>query len=284
VSLGENGWIQKDMGNGLKLRFGQFKPLFTREESVSSRRLQAVERSQVNTQFTAGTAQGVQGLYEADRWRIAGALIDGANTANTSWSNEDNEYAFTGRFEFLVSGDWKAMEDNVGFRGGPGALMLAAGVLFQNQEYGTGNNLPLPDFNNAEVQNLTLTADATWKMAGASLAGEVFYRDLSTDATGAELDQFGVVISGGYFIREDVELYAMYEWGELDIPGQSDLSILTVGFTKYFNQHNLKWQNDIGYGFNAVASSWAADSAGWRADAAGEDGQFVVRSQFQLLF
>ena len=35
-----------------------------------------VERSQVNTQFTAGTAQGVQALYEADKWRVACDLLD----------------------------------------------------------------------------------------------------------------------------------------------------------------------------------------------------------------
>ncbi len=275
-SLGENGWIQKDLGNGFKLRFGQYKPLFTREDSISSRRLQEVERSQVNTQFTAGTAQGVQALYEADKWRVAGSLIDGANTGNTAWSVEDNEYAFTGRFEYLAMGDWKAVEDDVGFRGGPAALMFGVGALYQQEESGT--------INNAEVQNFTLTGDVTWKMSGASLAGEFYYRDLSTDATNAELDQYGVVVTGGYFVREDIELYARYEWGTLDIPGEADLSILTVGFTKYFNKHNLKWQNDIGYGFNPVSSGWAVDSSGWRVDAPGEEGQIVVRSQFQLLF
>ena len=98
----------------------------------------------------------------------------------------------------------------------------------------------------------------------------VFYRHLSTDATSTELDQYGIVISGGYFVREDIELYTLYEWGTLDIASHSDLSVLTVGFTKYFNKHNLKWQNDIGYGFNPVSSGWEVDSAGWRADAPGE--------------
>jgi hypothetical protein len=284
-SLGENGWIQKDMGNGLRLRFGQFKPLFAREESISSRRLQGVERSQINTQFTAGTAQGVQAMYETDRWRINGAVIDGTGTGNTAWSAEDTEYALTARGEFIAIGDWKAVEDDIGWRGGAAALMFGAGALWQRAEFGTGSNLPPPDFNNAEVENLTLTADATWKMSSFSLSAAGFYRRLSTEVAGAvDLDQYGVVVRGGFFVQDDFEIYAMHEWGDLDIAGIDDLSVITVGATKYFAKHNLKWQNDIGFGLNSVAANWAVDAAGWRADAADEDGQIVVRSQFQLLF
>jgi hypothetical protein len=285
VSLGENGWVQKDLGNGLRIRFGQMKPAFLREENISSRRLQGIERSQVNTQFTAGVAQGVQAMYETDRWRVNGAMIDGAGTGNTAWSAEDTEYAFTTRGEFIAMGDWKAIEDDIGWTGGTAALMFGAGALWQRSEFGTGSNLPPPDFNNAEVKNLTLTGDATWKMSGFSLAAAGFYRRLSTEvAGGVDLDQYGVVIRGGFFVQDDLEIYAMYEWGDLDIAGIDDLSVITIGATKYFAKHNLKWQNDIGFGLNSVAANWAIDGAGWRADAADDDGQIVVRSQFQLLF
>lgn len=272
-TLGENGWIQKTLGD-VKLRFGQFKPLFSREENVSSRRLLAVERSLVNSEFTVGTAQGLQALYQQDKWRVAGSVIDGANTGNTSWSAEDSEYAFTGRLEFLPMGDWKSVEDNVGFRGTEQALLLGAAILFQEDEAGTPAD---------EQQNITVTADVTYKNSGWDLMGEFFYRNLSSDSSD-DLDQYGAVFTGGYFVTDDIELYVMYQWGSSDIDGDSDLSVLTVGFTKFFNKHQLKWQNDIGYGFNAVASTWANDGAGWRTDAPDEDGQVVIRSQFQLLF
>jgi hypothetical protein len=284
VALGENGWIQKDMGNGLLLRFGQFKPYFTREEMISSKRLQGIERSQINTQFTAGTAQGVQAAYETDKWRLAGAFIDGANTLNTSWSNEDTEFAFTGRGEYIFSGDRKTFDDDNGWRSSEGGFMVAGGVMYSKQEYGTGSGLPPPDFNNAEGEALTFTADATWKANGWSVAGAAFYRMLDVDATDLDLDQTAFVLRGGYFFQDDLEIYAMYEWGDLDIDGVENLSVITVGVSKFFNKHNLKWQSDIGYGFNAVASAWAVDSAGWRADSGDNDGQIVIRSQFQLLF
>jgi hypothetical protein len=42
---------------------------------------------------------------------------------------------------------------------------------------------------------------------------------------------------------------------------------------------------DIGYSINGVGSFYANPTgSGWRADAAGEDGQIVVRGQFELNF
>jgi hypothetical protein len=172
-------------------------------------------------------------------------------------------------------GKWADVADNVGFRGTEQALLLGAAVLYQKQESGTPTD---------EQQNLTFTADASYKNSGFDLMGEFFYRNLSSDTPGPDLDQYGLVFTAGYFVREDLELYLMYQWGSLDIEGDEDLSVLTVGFTKFYNKHNLKWQSDIGYGFNAVASGWATDGAGWRTDAPDEDGQIVIRTQFQLLF
>jgi hypothetical protein len=283
-SLAENGWMQKDLGNGFKIMFGQFKPKFLREEGISSRRLQGVERSQVNTKFSAGTSQGVQAIYEQEKFRLFGAFIDGAGTSNTAWSVEDTEYAFTGRGEVVLIGDLPSTADDIGFRDMQTALLLGGGVLWQRAEFGTGSNQPAPDFNNSELETLTVTGDITFKTGGGSIAGAVIYRMLDTDATGAEADQVAFVARGGFFVTDDIELYGMYEWGDLDTSGVEDLSVLTVGVTKYFAKHDLKWQSDIGFGFNEVQSDWAVDSAGWRADGVDQDGQLVIRSQFQLLF
>ena len=198
---------------------------------------------------------------------------------------EDTEYAFTGRAEWLAVGsDWKNVDDYNAFRGGETAVLLGAAITYQNAEYGTGANLPPPDFNNAEVENLGLSADAAAKFDGFSAAISLIYRNLQADETGAELEQLALVIQGGVFLTEDLELAARYEWGDLDLAGVEDLSVVTIGINKYWAGHNLKWQNDIGYAFNAVASNWATDTAGWRGDAPDESGQIVVRSQIQLLF
>jgi hypothetical protein len=289
VQLGENVWVQKDFGGGFVIRAGQFKPFYLREENVSSRRLLAVERSNVNTAFTAGIAQGVQAMYTTPNWRIAASYIDGFNTGNnTPYSAEDQEFAFTGRTEFLAWGDWKAIEDDNAFRDGTPALMFGLAGSFQRGEFGTGNNTPPPNFNNNEMDQAGGSADVTWKLQGFSLSGILIYQNQSS-TDGARVpfnfDQWGAVLRGGLFVTDDVELYAVYEWGDYDQPNQSNLSTLTAGFNWFFHKNDIKWSTDIGYGFNPVAAPWVGSGgSGWRVDAPGEDGQIVFRSQIQLLF
>ncbi len=282
VQAEDNAWVQKDFGNGMKVKFGQFKVPYTREEILSSTRLFAVERSLVNSFFTAGTGQGVQVAYEADRWRLAGWFGDGANSRNTAWSVEDTEFALAGRFEYLAMGpDWKSNDQYDGFRGTDPSLLLGVAVFAQQAEYGTGNNLPLPDFNNNEVTNYGITADATYLANSWSVAGALFLRKLDPKV-GSSLDQVGFNVRGGYFLNEHWELYGQYEWADADISGVEELSVLTFGVNRYFDKHNLKWQTDVGYSFDTMAANFAQDGSGWLPDT--DEGEVVFRSQFQLLF
>lgn len=284
---GENLWMQKDFGGGFSLRVGQFKPNYLREENVSARYLPGIERSQMNGAFTAGVAQGVQAAYQQDSWRAHVAIIDGFNTGGTGWSVEDNEFAATARVEFLPMGTWKSANDDTGFRGTENTLLFGLAGSYQKAEYGTGTNGAPPDFNNSEVEDVGLTADALFKSSGWSIAGSLVYRMLESDSTvvtPVDRDQIAFNVRGGFFLTDDIEIYGLYEWGDLDITSVSELSTLTIGVNKYFDRHNLKWSSDIGFGFNPVASQWAQSGNGWRADTAGEDGQVVFRTQLQLLF
>lgn len=281
--------VQKDFGNGWKVKFGQMKAPFMREELLSSKRMLLVERSLINSTFSAGNVQGVQLVWGNDKFNFAAMFHDGNGSANTAWSMEDTEFAFSARGEWLVDGTWKQFQDYSGFRGDDFGVLLGAAVNYSKAEYGTGMNLipPPPDFNNAEVENLSFTIDATVDFSGASIAAVFVYRNLQTDtgtAADYDLDQVGFFIRGGYFVAETWEVFGQYEWADLDMPGVPDLSVLTFGVTKYWDKHNLKWTTDIGFGLNEVYTTFASDGAGWRADSAGQDGQVVIRSQFQLLF
>lgn len=293
ITEGENVWLSKDFGSGFKMKVGQFKAPFTREELIPATQLKAVERSLVNSKFGTGVVQGVMGSYEAEMWRVSAAVMDGYGSASyntggiSGFDGEDQEFSGAARLEFLPIGAWKTVGNDTGFRGTETALLFGAAAAYQKSEYGTGTNGAPPDFNNNEADDFRATIDATFKTDGFSIAAAAVYRSLQTDDTvlaPVDRDQWGIVARAGFFVTDDIEIFGVYEWGELDTTGVSDLSTLTLGFTKYFDQHNLKWTNDIGYGFNTVASDWASASAGWRADTAGEDGQIVFRSQFQLLF
>jgi hypothetical protein len=275
-ALGENVWVQKDLGDGWKVLAGQFKPQYLREETISSRRLQTLERSLVNSKFTVVTTQGVQVSYETDMWRVFGSFNDGRASGGAPWDTEDTEYAFTARAEWLAQGAWGHVTHDVAFPDLDPAILVGGALLYQEDEFGTSTN-------NAEAERLGLTADVTFKLERGSVSGAFVYEDVST-AAGADMSQIAFLVRGGYFVADDIEVYGAYEWGDLDTAGVEDLSIVTVGATKYFKGHSLKWTTDVGFALDEVSASWATAGAGWRADSPGEDGQIVIRSQLQLLF
>jgi len=281
----DEAFITKDLGNGSKFRFGQFKTPFLREELVSSSRQMAVERSLVNEEFNQDRSQGVEYSYAADQWRLAVAFTDGffpggVGTDNTPWQAEDTEYAFTGRFEFMLVGDdWKAFDDFEGWTGGETGILLGAAAHYQVGEYGTAT----PP-GTGEVEALHLTADVTAKFDRFGLFAAVVYRNLDADDAATDVDQLGFLVQAGFFLTEEWELFGRYEFGDSDIDGDEDLSVITVGVNKYWDKHNLKWQTDVGFGLDEVSSTWATSSAGYRTDPADSDGQVVIRSQVQLLF
>ncbi len=296
VGLEDAGWIQKDFGNGWKVRAGQMKAPYLREELLSSTRLMAIERSLVNSIFTAGTVQGIQVLWEGDTVHAAAMFHDGPGSANTPWQIEDTEGAVSARVEWLASGDWKNVADYNSFKDEGSSMIFGGAVDYSVQEFGTGS--AAPTFNNAEIENLGLTADATVDFGGVNVSGAIMYRQLNMPGAAASIDQLGVLIRGGVFVTDDLEIYGQYEWADSDIAGLSDLSVVTVGVTKYWAKHQLKWQTDVGIGLDAVMAGAAINGgsmapwltagglngAGWRADAAGMNNQITVRTQIQLLF
>ena len=62
------------------------------------------------------------------------------------------------------------------------------------------------------------------------------------------------------------------------------LSVITVGVNWFIAREAIKLTADLGYGFKEVGEFWEDSGAGWLEDRPGENGQVVLRSQFQLLF
>jgi hypothetical protein len=270
----DEAYITKDMGNGMKVRMGQFKPPFMREELISSSRQLAVERSLVNEEFNQDRAQGIEAQWAGDAFRVTAAYSDGFASDNTGWQMEDTEWgAVTARGEWLAMGDWKAIDEFQGWKGGESALMVGAAAQYQVTEFGT--------LTTGETDFFGLTADVTYKGNGFGVFASGVYRMLDPHDGGSSIDSWGIVIQGSYFFNETLEGFARYEFGDADIDGVEDLSVVTLGVNKYFDKHNLKWQNDVGFALDDVDSFWSTSSAGWRT---GADGEIVLRSQFQLLF
>jgi hypothetical protein len=265
----EDAIIMKDFGGGWELWAGQFKLNFLREELVSSTRQLAVDRSYVNEQFNQDRHQGVQLFYTGDQFRITGAYGDGFGSKNTRAYDPTTANALTARVEWLAKGTWSQFKDFTSPRGSETGLMFGGAVHWQDDKYD-----PSTDF-------FTWTVDGSLEGDGWNLFAYVVGNHLDEPAV-SSTDQIGVVVQGGYYFTDDWEGYARYEWSDLDTPGLDDISIVTIGVNRYFAKHTLKWTTDLGYAFNAVP--FREKSIDWRADDQSEDGQIVIRTQFQLLF
>ncbi len=288
----EDANFTKVFENGWNLRFGQYKPPFMREELVSSKRQLAVARSLLNEEFNQDRAQGVELGYSGDTVAAKVMYSDGTNTDNTSALAEETEFAITARAEWLAAGTWKQFKDFTSWEGDDTGVLVGVGVLYEKDEFGTGDGLFVDADgdgaddtpNDSEAETLSLTADISMEFGGANLFGAVVYRSIEIDG-GADSDQLGFVIQGGVFLVPDEwEAFARYEFGDLDTTGVEDLSVITVGVTRYISKHSLKWTTDVGFALDEISAPWNSSGAGWRTDGTGEDGQVVVRSQFQLLF
>jgi hypothetical protein len=268
----EIGWMISD---DWFVRVGQFRPGFLREDSTSSTRQMAVERSLINNRFAQNRMQGIElrGLV-FQRFRISGMVSDGLRSRNTPWALTTVEYALTGRAEWLAAGTWSQFRQFTSPIGEAPGLLLGSAIHWQRDEFGTIND---------ELEILRWTLDGQLSLGGASVFA-AFIASHEDVRGGDNFLRWGLVVQGAMYVAEPWEVFVRYEYGDVDEGVDPRLSVITAGVNWYIDGHRLKWTNDVGVGLKPVSGRWAASSAGWRADSPGRSSQVVVRSQVQLLF
>lgn len=273
-----DAYIGHDCGSGWTAMMGQFTAPVLREEIVWGWNQLAVERSLVQDYFAAGRVQGIAANYKGDQFQVTMSFNDGAASANTPALAYDTEWAFTGRGEVLLAGNWDQFTEFTSWQGEEFGAMIGFAGHYQSAEYGT--------VAADELEVFLGTIDASLEFGGANLFGAFIYRTMDDDAA-TETDQYGLVLQGGFFLSEDWELFGRYEYADLDMTGVEDVNIFTIGLTKYWAGNGLKWTTDVGFGIDEVPSAMTAGASGitnWEGDTGGEDGQVVFRTQLQLTF
>ena len=323
----ENAYVKKDLGNGFSVQVGQFKSPFLREWLVSSKYQLAAERSLVSTLFSTGWTQGVQMNWNNDMLRVMASYNDGANNANLgsiSGTNVDNgagttnsgvgfsQWAFTGRVEAMLSGNWAQFDNLTSMRGEGSGILVGGGINWQRggqQSNGfgsTANNTPAN--GNADGEFFSWTIDATWDLGGANLYGAwVMNTSYSIPGGNSDINSYGIVVQGGYFITDAIELFARWEWMSTEntsgatgtteatsnvttnTPNNAFVNnIGTIGANWYMSK-NVKWTTDFGVSWNPVTFQtglFGQNIAGadYRTEGSNGGGQIVIRTQLQLLF
>lgn len=302
----EEAWGRYNFSNGMKFRFGQFKLPLLREELVSSKYQLAVERSLVNEAFTQDRSQGIELSADYETWRWAVAFSDGLDSENTNYNaggpnivnnasiSGEAEYAFTGRVEFLFSGNWKMFEDFTSAKGQDFGFLLGGAAHWQ-QSTQTGD----PADIDQDVFQATIDASFEGDSWNAFLAGIYRWVSIEDSPSGDDdVNDFGFVAQAGWRFAENTEVFARYELFWLDedrfetfADDDNDFHFITFGFNQYLAGHAAKATLDAVYTVTETDNlTSGAGFAGFLPDGNTEllgnteEGEITVRLQMQLLF
>jgi len=315
IAFLQDAWMRYHLNNDFSVRFGQFKLPFNREELVSSARQLTVERSLVNESVNIGRSQGIELAWARQNQRSSIAISDGGldnlggfglvdpggEPLNEAALVRDVEIALTGRHEWKLAGTWEQFDDFTSPVGDSFGLLVGVAGHFQTGERGTIGE------DEEDWYAATFDVSAEWGGANAFFAFIYHHLDspdlVARDLDEGEVDVYGIVGQGGLYFTPKLEVFAGYEWGQLQTTATTSrgtrrdgtarrragiafdtLNVATVGVTYYIDGHDAKWTTDFGVGFTEVDTAFDSDIAGFRTDQDDMQFQIVFRTQFQLLF
>ncbi|MEM1109781.1 MAG: porin [Planctomycetota bacterium] len=256
--------------NGIKIEGGRFKAPFSFDELTSSSRQQTVERSFVNEQFTVGFTEGVMATFNpVDEAKVRVMINDGQGAGeggNGDFNETPVDFGITARVDYVIGEDTKGgfAKDYTSWSGDDRNINIGGAFHYQADD----------DAEGTFTDDLTqFTADVLYNEAGISAFGAVYFADTGDD------DLFGLQLQGGYTIDDKIEPFVRYEYVDFD---DTENSLLTVGVNYFFKKHKAKFTVDGIFSFDELTS--VSDGFGLEENAAGDDEQFALRAQFQLLF
>lgn len=304
-----DSWIRYNFDNHWSMKVGQFKLPFNREYLVSEMTQLTVEQSLVSQFTNLGRSQGIQFDYHDELNSFSVAYSDGATAAflanpnlqannqqnnqiNSRWSLPGTDYAFAGRYERLLAGSWDQFADFTSPRGQEFGMLLGFAAQLQR---GESNNAITAGKDEQGSFGETVDLSVEWGGANAFVAFTHQYVDnpaqpspFITDPLGSASNTYGIVAQAGLYVAPKWEVFLRDEfaWVDSDAPVEN-LHVVTFGWNYYIQGHDVKWTTDFGFSLNEVDPRFANDVAGWRSDVTSggrTDFQFVIRTQFQLLF
>jgi len=270
--------VNHEFGDGFKIRGGQFKLPFLRQELIGTARQLAVGCSSAAQYFSLVYGQGVELDYSTDTVHLALSVNDGGNMANVAFIEDGTDIALTARADVKLAGDWGQAKDVSAWSGEDFAAFVGGAVHWEAAETGTAAA------NNAAT---LWTVDGLIEYRGMGAMAAVM--GLHTDnETSANFDDLGVQVELGCFLIPDtLQPFVRYDY--IDVDGADEMNLLTAGFNYYIGKHSAKFTLDVVHAFDTLSAGHgvgdpAGSGLGLRDDVDGQDGQTALRGQFQLLF
>jgi hypothetical protein len=299
-------------GDGFKdwaIRFGQFKDPWNHEEITSSKRQLAVERSLLNEALGGQLTKYIQGVSfiwddgpDGLPLRAEIGYSDGPKSSNTNFTNtggglpatfpgeQNPQWGAFARIEYLAMGNWKQYDDFTAM--GNTENLLAFGLGASYAEVNVSDIL----FHTADVQFETgplglyaayvgLYSEPKGGIPGTDSDPSTAGNQLIPVSGGATYD-WGFLVQAGYMLNEKWEVFGRYDQLFLDSnrlpPGSEDtFPEITVGLNYYLHGHAAKFTIDGLYLPHGVPTGDFSQCG--LLDPDGDDTQFAIRTQFQIL-
>lgn len=314
----QDAWVNKDFGNGVGLKVGQFKSPFMAESLRNDGAQLTAERSVVDYYFSGGYTQGIMLNYTQDMFRAMGSYNNGPRSQNGTWSTgSNNSISLAGRAEFKAMGSWSQFDTESSLKSDESGLVIGAAIQYYNnrgQEAADAGALYIPSVTSVIYGSsdpgddlttsgaINWTVDAAFKSGGMSLSaafvgasyeeGDIAGSDMHADTS------YAFVVQGGYRFTDSLEAFGRWEWMNVEDGASSpdgavgeatDVNnILTFGVNVYAGT-NMKWTTQFGISLSDIGNSGddTADlgGAGWNTDAnTSNSDQMNVISQLQIMF
>jgi phosphate-selective porin OprO/OprP len=260
-----------------RVRFGQFKAPYGRQQITSSGAQQFVDRAITDERYNPGRETGLAlwgtlGATKLD-WRV---MVSNGNGRSQS-ANDNSRYLYSARVQWQAMGatrmnQWGSgalfTEGDLGEASDKPLLALAANVLNNDRSNAT---------TNVDLKDTQFSFDYTFKYRGFASVAEYHHRS-SKPETGAKFKDKGFLIQGSYAWKAPGPAAfweVAFRYSKIDpndLKSGDDREEVGGAVNYYYNKHNLKVQAD------------------WRQlkDDAGNSGKGVknqeVRLQTQFIF
>jgi phosphate-selective porin OprO and OprP len=250
--------VQYEIGVNTHLWFGQTKLPGNRERVISSAKLQFVDRSLLNSNYNIDRDMGLQlhqkfgiGTMKA-KAIVSVSQGEGRNITTGNLGGFD----YTGRLELLPLGAFTSKGDYFGSDlKREETPKLALGLSYDYHDNASRARGNTGSFLSQTRTLSTIFADMMFKYNGFSVMAE--YAIKSSDGSSVFVDETNsqeyhfvtgsaLNIQAGYLLQSDWELAARFTsvTPEAVLP-QEDVSMYTLGISKYIDGHNLKVQSDF---------------------------------------
>ena len=311
----DDAWLEKNLEDGVSVKIGQFKTPFLRENLIGDAFSMMVDRSSVEAFFGNGRSLSAQVNWLKGDIQLTAAYLNGfvvksnyfssGIMQNTEFPSERvADYAFAARAEWKVAGEWKQFKDPAGWPSNEFGMMF--GLAGEVEQKGNNQGVPASYAALGAVDPfvVAVTIDANIEWSGASILTYGVWRQVDTNISTLEAsNQFGFMFQAGYFITDNVELVARYEYGDADANlngappvlntlnnnGYETLNAVGVGANWFISKQRVKLAADVCYALEGIGAFQNAGN-GFLPDGTSSSGEFnqggqvMGRMQLQVMW